>query len=32
MTEIVEEHVPMKIKYEFFSEKGEQKFSKEFEV
>ena len=27
-----EDLVPMKIKYEFFSENGEQKFSKEFEV
>ena len=27
-----EEYVPMKIKYEFFSEKGEIKFSKEFDV
>ena len=28
----IEDHVPMKIKYEYFNDKGEQKFSKEFEV
>ena len=32
MTEIVEEHVPIKIKYEYFNDKGEQKFSKDFDV
>ena len=32
MTEIIEEHVPMKIKYEYLNEKGEPQFSKEFEV
>ena len=32
MTEIVEERVPMKIKYEYFTDKGQQKFSKEYEV
>ena len=32
MKEIIEEHVPMKIKYEYFTDKKEQKFSKEFEV
>ena len=31
MTEIIEEEVPMKIKYEF-NENGKQKFSKEYEV
>lgn len=31
-TDIIEEHVPIKVKYEFFNEKGEQKFSKDFEV
>ena len=32
MKEIIEEHVPMKIKYEYLTDKNEQKFSKEFEV
>ena len=31
-TGFIEEHVPMKVKYEFFNEKGEQKFSQDFEV
>ena len=32
MTEINEDLVQIKLKYEFFSDKGEQKFSKEFKV